>query len=310
MRVVRRLQIALLAVCLVALPQQDATAQDASTSSEKEDTSAKAAKRGSRANGGRKGKVAAKRKKARARKARKRRRAAKRKARGRAAKRKARGRAAQRKKRANRPKGWQWPPTPAMRTQGKACLKTLSGLGVAWKKAGRRKGIATPIIVPSLAFNEIELAPTFRKPPFAMDCHLAVALAKAAPAMESAGVSELRFSSIYSYRKAKVNGVVKDALSRHSYGLAIDVYEVRDDLGEIFVVEEQYLDEEVIRKLENVLNETGLFRLVLSPANDPQSHSDHLHLEARISVGAKKRVAKRRSKKRVTRKRRRRSKKP
>jgi hypothetical protein len=292
------LQIALLAVCLVALPQQNATAQDASTSAKEQGASDDAPKRASRASAGRKGKAAAaKRKKARVRKARKRRRARARKA---------RGRAAQRKKRVNRPKGWQWPPTPAMRAQGKACLKTLTGLGVPWKKAGRRKGIATPIRVPSLAFNEIELAPTFRKPPFVMDCHLAVALAKAAPAMESAGVSELRFSSIYSYRKAKVNGIVKEALSRHSYGLAIDVYEVRDDLGEIFVVEDQYLDEEVIRKLENVLNETGLFRLVLSPANDPQSHSDHLHLEARISVGAKKRVAKRRNKKRVARKRRRR----
>jgi len=133
-----------------------------------------------------------------------------------------------------------------------------------------------------------------------MDCHLAVALAKAAPAIEKAGVSELRFSSIYSYRRAKVNGVQKDTLSRHSFGLAVDVYQIRDDLGEVFIVKDSYAEIERIRELEHVLNDTGLFRLVLSPANDPQSHSDHLHLEARVPVlpGAGRKT-KRRARKRT-----------
>lgn len=169
-----------------------------------------------------------------------------------------------------------------MEAQGRACKKELTTLGVDWKPSRRRKGIATPVRVPSLVFGTVELAPTFRKPPFVMDCHLALALTKASTVVADAGVSELRFSSIYSYRKAKVNGVEKDVLSRHSYGLAVDVYEVRDELGEIFNVEDHYAEVQVIQRLEERLNETGLFRLVLSPANDPVSHSNHLHLEARV----------------------------
>ncbi len=291
MRTVRRLQVAALVVCLVCLPHRSAVAEAAPTSSEEAAKAPKNAKR--RTTSVRKSKT--KRKLARRRRARKRRAARKRTA---------RARKTRRKKRANRPSGWQWPPTEAMREQGKVCLKTLTELGVSWKRARHRKGVTTPIVVPSLTFNEVVLAPTFRKPPFVMDCHLAVALTKAAPQIEAAGVSELRFSSIYSYRKVKVGGIEKNTLSRHSYGLAVDVYQVRDDKGEVFVVEDDYRDDAVIQKLEDVLNQTGLFRLVLSPANDPKSHSDHLHLEARVAKLRKERVSKRRRRKRLARKRR------
>ena len=305
MRVVRRAYVVLLAMCFLCVPLNDVAAQEGSA---KPEAKAKAKANAKRATSKRA--TSRKQKATRQRKA-KQRKAKQRKAKQRKAKRKrsARARKAARKKRANRPKGWQWPPTPAMRTQGKACLKTLSRLGVSWKAAGRRKGIVTPIVVRSLTFNDVKLAPTFRKPPFVMDCHLAVALAKASPAIKAAGVSELRFSSIYSYRRAKVNGVQKQALSRHSYGLAVDIYQVRDSADEIFIVEDQYADVAVIRELEDVLNATGLFRLVLSPANDPRSHSDHLHLEARVSKIGKAGAAKRRHKKRARKRKRARKKK-
>ena len=48
-----------------------------------------------------------------------------------------RRRAAAKKKRANRPKGWQWPPTPAMKAQGRKCRTELTKLGVQAAQGGR-----------------------------------------------------------------------------------------------------------------------------------------------------------------------------
>ncbi len=192
-----------------------------------------------------------------------------------------------------------------MVAQGKACRKRLTNLGVHWKPAKRRRNIATPIVVPDMKFGGIELEPKFRKPPFVMDCHLAESLAKAGPALAVLGVRALRFSSIYSFRRVRTGGRTKGALSRHAYGLAVDVYEVDPVDGERLTILQDYQamqDGELGQKagamllsqIEREGNASGQFRLLLTPANDPKSHYDHFHLEAKIPRLARTKKRKRR----------------
>lgn len=206
------------------------------------------------------------------------------------AKRKRARRKRARRKRANRkrtkrtrnlPAGWAWPPNPLMRKQGQACLAELDALGVKWKRAKRKPRVATPIRVPSMYFGGIALEPTFRKGPFVMDCHLARSLAQTAPLLVAIGVSKLRFSSIHSYRRAKTNGKRKKSLSRHAYGLAVDVFEFVSTEGKTLVVAEDY-QEPLLQAIEREGNASQKFRLLLTPGNDPKSHHDHFHFESKI----------------------------
>lgn len=201
--------------------------------------------------------------------------------------------ASQARAKGNMPPGWEWPASDAMKARGEKCLGELSSLGVTWKKAKATNFITTPIVVPDMDFAGLRLEPTFRKGPFVMDCHLAVALAKLAPTLLQADVAALRFSSIHAIRKVRVGGKRKKSLSRHSLGLAVDVYEIRPAKGEILIVKKHYWKRPLASEVESLATSSDKFRTVLSPANDPKSHYDHLHFEA--SVGDKKRVGKRKN---------------
>ncbi len=218
----------------------------------------------------------------------------------------------------NVPAGWSWPPNKAMVAQGKACRERLTELGVHWKPAKRRRNIATPIVVPDMKFGGIALEPKFRKPPFVMDCHLAESLAKAGPALAVLGVRALRFSSIHSFRRVRTGGRTKGALSRHAYGLAVDVYEVDPIDGERLTILQDYRvmqDGELgqppgaalLSQIEREGNASGQFRLLLTPANDPKSHYDHFHFEARIPSMGKTQKRKRRRKRAKGKRRRKRA---
>jgi hypothetical protein len=216
------------------------------------------------------------------------------KARARKQARQKKARKAKRRRRSNAPSGWAWPPSKAMKKQGQACRERLTELGVDWKKAKRRRNVATPVVVPSMEFGGLKLDAKFRKPPFVMDCHLAKSLAEAGPALVAIGIKSLRFSSIHSFRRARTGGKTKKALSRHAYGLAVDVYEVDHESGERLIIQDDYAAMEegeidlpdqgalLLSQLEREGNASGQFRLLLTPGNDPISHYDHFHFEARV----------------------------
>ena len=185
----------------------------------------------------------------------------------------------------NMPKGWSWPPSRKMRTAGKRCLRQLTTLGVRWKHARARKQIATPIIVPTMMFAGLRLSPTFRKGPFVLDCHLALALAHSAPLLSAAGVTELRFSTIYQYRKVRLAGRTKPFLSRHALGLAVDVYQIRTADQRVHIVKRDYQrGSPALLACERIIKNSKRFRTALTPGNDPKSHHDHFHLEARMPL--------------------------
>ena len=199
-------------------------------------------------------------------------------------------RAAERKKIANMPEGWRWPPNRAMRAMGKDCKKQLNAMGIAWKRAKREGRIATPIETKSMMLGGVKIVSMYKKPPFTMDCHLALGLATHLPKLYEIGVREIHFSSIFRDTKVRVDGQEKKARSRHSLGLAIDLRQFVDEAGRISVVETDYASgSALLLQIEEVLNATGGFRTVLTPRNDPKSHWDHFHLEVQLEYPDAKR---------------------
>lgn len=192
--------------------------------------------------------------------------------------------AGKRKRRhSNMPDGWSWPPTASMMRTGRECLARLDQLGVRWRKAPKARKVVTPVVVPGMELGGIELVSVYRQGPHVMDCHLAAALAEQGPALYAVGVREIHFSSIHRYTRVRTGGKQLRALSRHALGMAIDIRDIVDDAGVAHNILVDYPnDDELLLAVEKVINESGDFRLALTPANDPESHDDHFHFEARV----------------------------
>lgn len=214
------------------------------------------------------------------------------------------GKRKKRRKQANMPHNWSWPPNAQMKKVARACYEELTALGVDWKRGPTTKAVAAPVLVESMELGAIKLEPTFRKPPFVIDCHLAVALTRVSNALHNSGIAVLRFSSIHHYRRVRLGGRTRSALSRHALGLAIDVYELITTDGTKVVIKDHYSESDHARALEAALIRSSIFRAILTPGNDPRSHYDHFHLEARMKIPSAKRS--RRSKRSRTPKKKRR----
>ena len=177
----------------------------------------------------------------------------------------------------NQPRGWTWPPDDRTAAEGETCMSELRQAGVAFRPAPTTRRVATPILLEGMRLGDVALEPTFRRGPFPMDCHLALSLSRAAEGLSALGVRALRFAGIYQYRRVRGRGV----LSRHAYGLAMDVFEVDSTDGERHVVKRDYRrGDELLHAVERHLDTVGFFRGVLSPGND-RRHRDHFHVEAR-----------------------------
>jgi hypothetical protein len=143
--------------------------------------------------------------------------------------------------------------------------------------------VAQPITLPDMTLAGVKLVSTYRRGPHVMDCNLALGLATHLPAVFEAGVRELHFSRIHDYTLVRVNGVEKNTLSRHALGLAIDVRSWVDVDGRKAVVLDDYpLGDALLLEVEQVLTDSGGFRTILTPRNDPASHDDHYHLEVNV----------------------------
>lgn len=186
-------------------------------------------------------------------------------------------------KRTNMPMGWTWPPSKAMVASGKACTDELDALGIAWKPAKKERKISTPITLPVMELGGVKLVSVYRSGPHVMDCALALGLAYHLPALHAVGVREMHFSRIHEYTKVRVGGKELKSLSRHALGLAIDVRSFLDADGRKAVVFDDYpLGDALLLEVEKTLGNSGGFRTILTPRNDPQSHDDHFHLEVRV----------------------------
>lgn len=186
--------------------------------------------------------------------------------------------------RSNMPRGFTWPPSKEMRDAGAACERALDEAGLAWKPAGREGHIVAAVTLDDFTLGGIRYTSVYRKPPHKLDCQLALALHNLGPALATAGVREVRFGSIYRWTRVRVNGRTKNALSRHALGLAMDVVSFLDADGrEANVARDYPRGDELLLAVEEAINASGAFRLVLTPKNDPVSHDDHFHIEANPS---------------------------
>jgi hypothetical protein len=184
----------------------------------------------------------------------------------------------------NMPRGFTWPPSPAMADAEATCEHDLDAASITWKPAPREGHIADAVTIEDGTLGGIAYVPVFGKGPYKLDCQLALALHAIGPELFAAGVREVHFGSIYRWSNVRVGGKTKNVLSRHALGLAMDVVSFVDDQGrEASVAKDYRKGDPLLLEVEKMIDASSSFRLVLTPKNDPISHKDHFHIEANPS---------------------------
>lgn len=161
---------------------------------------------------------------------------------------------------------------------GVACLIRLREMQVPFDSIEQLKGVDTPVRItgpvggihyPSLGRRSLEC-----------DCRFALALLRAAPILRNLGVTEMHFSSAYRYTRAP-----SGRLSRHAYGLALDVHRVTV-AGELLWISRDYQvalgdgcrgDSPALNRMACLMKKWGLFDRVLTPDYN-EAHHNHFHL--------------------------------
>ncbi|MEO8702011.1 MAG: extensin family protein [Kofleriaceae bacterium] len=181
------------------------------------------------------------------------------------------------------PPGFTWPPTRAMLAAEQECESKLDRAGVVWERGEPEGRIVNAIYVKAMVFGGIQYTQMWGgKGPHKLDCQLALALETIGPELRAIGVREVKFGSLYRWSNVRSHGQTRPILSRHGLGLAMDIGSFVDDAGKESVVKRDYTHgDELLLSIEQVVNASGNFRIVLTPKNDPVSHSDHFHIEAR-----------------------------
>ena len=185
------------------------------------------------------------------------------------------------------PNGFAWPPNELMKNASVACEKHLDEIGLVWERATPEGKIADPIYVPSMEIGGIKYVAAYGKEPRRLDCQLVQTLDQIGPELVKLGVREIRYGSIYRNTNVRVHGTTKPILSRHALGIAMDIKAFVDDKGRVANVELDYLKgDPLLHGIEDTVNASKLFRIVLTPGNDPLSHYDHFHIEAAVDYTA------------------------
>jgi hypothetical protein len=181
--------------------------------------------------------------------------------------------------RSNLPRGFVWPPSRAMETAADACQRQLDELGVAYQPAEAKGKVLRPLTIEG-DIGGITYTPVYSKHQV-FDCQLVLTLATFAPRLHELGVREVKFGSAFRYTKVRVRGKTKNMLSRHALGIALDVVAFVDAEGRESSVKHDYKrGDQLLHDVERATNDSGMFRILLTPRNDPKSHHDHFHFEA------------------------------
>lgn len=185
------------------------------------------------------------------------------------------------------PNGFAWPPNEMMKAASVACEKHLDEIGLQWERATPEGKIADPVYVPAMEIGGIKYIAAYGKGPRRLDCQLVQTLDAIGPELVKVGVREIRYGSIYRNTNVRVHGTTKPILSRHALGIAMDIKAFVDDKGRVANVELEYLKgDPLLHSIEDTVNASNLFRIVLTPGNDPLSHYDHFHIEAAVDYTA------------------------
>lgn len=175
-----------------------------------------------------------------------------------------------------------------MREAEKDCREQLDTLGVRWKAAKTEGRIVSALTVDpdadgNIVLGGVKYKSAWRSPPYKMDCQLALALENFGPDLFAAGVREVKFGSIFRWTNVRVNGETKPFLSRHALGIAMDIVSFIDETGREANVKKDYpAGDPLLLAVESAVAASGKFRTLLTPKNDPISHSDHFHIEVAV----------------------------
>ncbi len=170
---------------------------------------------------------------------------------------------------------------------GVGCVSLLDGYGIAHRMYLGRPALQTGIVVNG-PIGGIRYYANGNIP-LITDCRLAVALARVTPMLKDFGVTEMRFSGSYVYRRSKAG-----FLSSHAYGLAIDVHGFTVD-GERLELRKHFrrgmkngcaADAPVLNRIACEFRKLGLFREFITPDFN-RAHHDHFHISiARLKDGS------------------------
>lgn len=168
------------------------------------------------------------------------------------------------------------------------CLEALDALRVSYQRAGPISGVDEPVEVTG-PLGGVSYVALGRPRPLVLDCSLVFSLALAGRYLRDEGVTTAVFSDALVRRY--VRGT--DRVSKHSFGLALDVH--RFDGARRLSVDRDYQrglghgrdcvgrpgDDRArsLRVLACRLARSELFRLVLDPDFD-SDHRNHFHLQA------------------------------
>ena len=171
-----------------------------------------------------------------------------------------------------------------------SCLLELKAMGVQARPGPRRGFAAAPVTLTSPVRGVRFERPGDADATLTVDCSLALALARSADRLRDLGVEVVEWVSATSVRN--IRGTHR--LSRHSFGLALDVVALRGPGGLRYTVVGDFergtgLPDDCVgapqtsggRLLRTVicsLESSGRFRRILDPDFDGD-HWDHLHLE-------------------------------
>jgi hypothetical protein len=183
------------------------------------------------------------------------------------------------KTKANMPRGFTWPANKHMVAMADDCQQQVDELGVSYQLAKDTGRVVRPL-EPDGDIAGITYTPVYSKNQ-TFDCQLVLALATFAPQLQELGVREVKFGSAFRWSKVRVAGKTKNILSRHGLGLALDIVSFVDADGIDHNVKQHYKrGDELLHAIEKAVNDSGQFRVLLTPRNDPKSHHDHFHIEA------------------------------
>jgi hypothetical protein len=177
------------------------------------------------------------------------------------------------------------------RTAHADCYDALDALKVQYTATSAPRGIELPVEVNGSLGGVSFVAADDPRRALVLDCSLVYSLAVAGAMLADEGVATAIFGDAYHHRLVKGTS----RLSKHSFGLALDVHRFTDAAGRTLSVAADYEkglgrgrdclgrpDGDKARHLRLLwcrLERSELFKLVLDPDFD-EDHRDHFHLQA------------------------------
>ncbi len=167
-------------------------------------------------------------------------------------------------------------PTNAPFEEGKSCLRALGRTGVSFQRIDSLKGVDNPVEIRGKLGGIIFYATDHR--PLQMDCRLALALERLAPVFAAHGLTRVRYSGAYSYRRTR-----SGRLSHHAHGLAIDLHDLEFGAKSLSVEDDFARNvgcdpgNPPLNRLACSMRQQRLFEEFLTPDYN-FDHRDHLHI--------------------------------